>query len=229
MVLEAAVRQEDGDMKNLAESFLTKEEQKTITETVQAAEKLTSGEIVPMVVSKSSDYPLAAAVCSASFTIPLSLLLTVVMGQMMWIGSNNMWLFLIIFALLFIPAYLLLQKTERLKYYFLNPNHVESEVSKSALAAFYSQGLYRTEADNGILLYISVLEKKVWILADSGINEKIEQAEWNAVVGELTTGIKQGNHCAAICSAITSIGETLEEHFPFTKGDQDELHNLIIG
>ncbi|TKB08654.1 hypothetical protein FCL48_13365 [Desulforhopalus sp. IMCC35007] len=228
VVLAAVVRQEDGDMKSLAELFLTKEEQDKITLAVQAAEKRTTGEIVPMVVTKSDEYPLAALVCSASLSIPSSLLLSVIIGQRIWIGPENMWLFLALFSLTFLPLYFWVHRTDRLKYYFLNQGHVETQVSKSALAAFYSQGLYKTAADNGILLYISVLEKKVWILADSGINSRISQTIWDKVVDQLTYGIKQKNQCQAICSAIQSIGEILQEHFPYEKGDKDELHNLII-
>jgi putative membrane protein len=228
VVLAAAARREDGNMKSLAELFLTKEEQDKITLAVQTAEKKTTGEIVPMVVTKSDEYPMAALVCSASFAIPLSLLLTVIIGQGIWIGPENMWLFLALFSLLFLPLYFLVNRTDRLKYYFLNQGQVETQVSKSALAAFYSQGLYKTAADNGILLYISVLEKKVWILADSGINSRITQTTWDVVVDQLTDGIKQKNQCQAICTAIHSIGEILQEHFPYEKGDKDELHNLII-
>lgn len=226
--LAAVAPQEVGNMKNLAELFLTEKEQETVTKAVQTAEKMTSGEIVPMVVSKSGEYPLAAVVCSLSLTIPVSLFLTIIIGQMIWIGPSNMWLFLAFFGCLFIPVYYLVLKTDRLKYYFLNQDHIETEVSKSALAAFYSQGLYKTSADNGILLYISVLEKKVWILADSGINDKISQQTWDSVVDELTTGIKKGQQCTAICTAIDSIGTTLQEYFPYKKDDKDELHNLII-
>jgi putative membrane protein len=229
VVLAAAAHREDGNMKTLAELFLTEEEQQTITAAVQVAEKQTAGEIVPMVVSKSGDYPLAAVVCSASLTIPLSLLLTVIIGKLLWIGPQNMWLFIGIFALLFIPIYYLVKRTDRLKHYFLNPDHVEEAVSKSALAAFYSQGLYKTSGDNGILLYISVLEKKVWIFADAGINSKIEQATWDNVIEKLTQDIKLGNQCPAICTAVTSMGEILQEHFPYDTEDKDELHNLIIG
>ncbi|MFT5699566.1 MAG: putative membrane protein [Desulforhopalus sp.] len=229
VVLVAVAHREDGDMKTLAELFLTTQERATITETVHTAEKTTAGEIVPMVVSKSNDYPMASVVCSASLAIPLSLLLTIVLGPLIWIGPQNMWLFLGIFTLFFMPIYFLVQRTDKLKYYFLNQKHVEEEVSKSALAAFYSQGLYKTKDDNGILLYISVLEKKVWILADAGINNVIDQDRWDTVVEELTDGIKQKRQCEAICTAINSMGEILQNHFPYQKDDKDELHNLIIG
>lgn len=225
---EAVAPQEAGNMTNLAQRFLSREEQETITAAVQTAEKLTSGEIVPMVVSKSGDYPVAAVLCSASLATPLSLLLTSLLGQLLWIGPSNMWFFLTLFALIFTPLYYLSLKNDRLKSFFLNETHVETEVSKSALAAFYSQGLYKTAADNGILLYISVLEKKVWILADSGISEIIPQENWDTVVEELTAEIKEGKQCEAICRAIESIGNILKTHFPYQKNDKDELHNLII-
>lgn len=99
---------------------------------------------------------------------------------------------------------------------------------EGALAAFYAEKLHKTAEANGILLYISVLEHKVWILADAGINSKIDPGEWDSVVAELTAGIKAGRRCQAICEAIRRTGQILTTHFPHQRDDRDELHNLII-
>ncbi|MFW2366920.1 MAG: TPM domain-containing protein [Desulforhopalus sp.] len=215
-------------MQNPAEHFLTAEEQKHVTEAVRKAELKTSGEIVPMIVSRSHNYPTAAATCAVSFGLPLALATTTVLGEMLWIGPQNMWLMLGVFGLLYIIFYPLVMKREWLKKYFLKESQVTQEVSEGALAAFYSEQLYKTENENGILLYISVLEQKVWILADRGINEKIDQQEWDSVVTDLTAGIKAGNRCESMCNAVERIGHILQKHFPYQKDDQDELHNLII-
>lgn len=216
-------------MKTLAQLFLTEREQKKITETVYAAEKKTSGEIVPMVVSKSGDYPQATLVCALCLSLPISIVLAVTVGKMVWIGPDSMWLFLSFFAVTMAVTYFLAEKYDALRSYFIKPEHMESQVEKSALATFYAQKLYRTAANNGILLYISVFEKKVWILADSGINEKIEQSTWDSVVEDLATGIKEKRQCEAICTAVTRVGDVLKAYFPYQKDDEDELHNLIIG
>ena len=88
--------------------------------------------------------------------------------------------------------------------------------------------MHRTRAENGIILFISVFERRVWILGDRGINEKIAPDYWQRIVDQVTRGIKGGRQCEAICSAIENIGDILAEHFPIESDDRDELHNLII-
>lgn len=215
-------------MKSPAQQFLTKDEQDRVTRAVQEAEKKTSGEIVPMIVSASDDYPLATVSCSVSFALPLSLLVTHLVGKMLWMEPQNMYLFLLVFFLVLSGFYLLCRNSRWLKYFFLPAGQVEKKVRDGALGAFYSEQLYKTAQENGILIYISVLEKKVWILGDHGINEKIEQTSWDSIVSDLTDGIREGASCAAICNAIAKTGSILQEHFPYHKDDQDELHNLII-
>ena len=223
--------QEVGNMqkiKTLAEKFLTTAEQQQVTDAVQKAERTTSGEIVPMIVSRSHDYPMAAVTCSVSMVLPLALLLTSLIGERLWIGPQNLWLFLAVFALLYALFYPLVFRSDRLKRYFLNQRQVEQEVKKGALSAFYGEQLYKTRDANGILLYISVMEQKVWILADTNINAEIKQQEWDSMVVDLTAGIKAGKSAEAICEAIQRIGQILQTHFPYKKDDEDELHNLII-
>ena len=228
VVLAVEGPQGDGNMKTLAETFLTKEEQDTVTETVRAVELTTSGEIVPMIVSSSHEYPMAAVKFSITLGLPLAVLFTMLVGAQLWIGSQNMWLFLAFFASLSGLGFFLTCRSKRIKSFFLNPKHVEREVAKSALAAFYKERLYKTRDENGILLYISVLEQKVWVLADTGINSKIDQSRWDTVVNDLTAGIKAGKRCEAICCATQQIGQILHKNFPYQKNDTDELHNLII-
>lgn len=215
-------------MQTLSEKFLTKTEQQRVTKAVQIAERTTSGEIVPMIVSQSHAYFMAAASCAVSFALPAALLLTHFIGGLFWLGPQNMWLFLGFFFLLYFAFLRFTMNTGQLRYYFLNRNQVDQEVRDGALAAFFSEQLYKTRDNNGILIYVSVLEKRVWILADNGIDNKIDQKEWDSVVEELTTGIKNGQSCDALCSAVLEVGQILQTHFPYKKDDTDELHNLII-
>ena len=72
------------------------------------------------------------------------------------------------------------------------------------------------------------MEQKIWMLADSNINAKIAQKEWDLTVSDLTAGIKIGKSAEAICDAVRRVGQILQIHFPYKKDDTDELHNLII-
>jgi putative membrane protein len=216
------------NMKSLAEKFLTRSEQEQVTAVVHEMEQTTSGEIVPLVVSRSHRYPMANVLCSLFLSIPLGLLLTDLLGPAIWLGPRNMWLFLILSSASSAIFYALTSRSDRITRLFLNQREVEQEVREGALAAFYAEKLHKTAEENGILLYISVLEQRVWILADSGINKKIDAAEWDAVVADLTAGIKAGNRCHSLCAAIRRTGQILHRHFPHQRDDRDELHNLII-
>lgn len=223
-----AVPREDGDMKTLSTQFLTQEEQQRVTEAVQRAEKKTSGEIVPMVVSASHNYPMASAIGSVFISLPLSLLLTSVTGSFLWLGAQNMWLLLIYWTLLFFPIYYLVDKSIFLKRLFLLKDQVEEEVEEAAITSFYGERLYQTKDENGILIFVSVLEKKVWILGDRRINEKIDSDQWQDIIDELSAGIRAHNQCEALCHAVERVGKVLLEHFPISDDDKNELHNIII-
>ncbi|MBW1636266.1 MAG: TPM domain-containing protein [Deltaproteobacteria bacterium] len=215
-------------MQTLAQKFLTAAERKRVTETVRKAEQITSGEVVVMIVSRSHSYPAAAITGSVFLALPSALLLTSIIGPLVWLGSQNLWLFLTFFALLYLLFLPLLNRSDTVKRFFLNPKQVKEEVERSAITAFFSEQLYKTERENGILLYISVMEKKVWILADRGINERIEQPIWDDIIVQLTKGIKEQKRCEAICEAVKKTGKILEVHLPIREDDRNELHNIII-
>ncbi len=215
-------------MKSPAQSFLTPEERQQITRCVQQAEKLTSGEIVPMVVSASHDYPMAAVTGATFIALPLSLLATRFITIYFWLIPDNLWLFLGSFILFFLSAHQLLQRVPWLKRAFLSESSINEEVREAASIAFFNENLYRTKAENGILLFISVFERRVWILGDRGINEKISPERWQEIVDLVTDGIKNNRQCEAICDAINRVAEMLREFFPIEEDDKNELHNLII-
>ena len=215
-------------MQTLAQKFLTGAEQEQVTETVRQAELTTSGEIVVMVVSRSHDYPAAAITGSVFFALPSALLLSAVIGPLVWLGSQNLWLFLTLFALFYLLFLPLLNRIDAIKQFFLNPRQVKEEVERGAITAFFSEQLYKTERENGILLYISVMEKRAWILADRGISERIEQPVWDEIIVGLTKGIKEQKRCEAICEAVKKTGKILKVHLPIREDDRDELHNVII-
>lgn len=218
----------DGEMENLAKKFLTKAEQEQVNAAVQEVERTTSGEIVPMIVNRSHEYPMAAMLGSLFLSIPASLILAGLIGPWIWVGRDNMWLFLAICLVSFTVCHVLIKRSGRFTRFFLDRQEADREIKEGAIAAFYAEKLHKTSGENGILLYVSVLEQKVWILADAGINKKIDPSQWDSIVEGLTAGIKEGRRCQALCEAIHRTGQILATHFPLKQGDRNELHNLII-
>jgi putative membrane protein len=78
------------------------------------------------------------------------------------------------------------------------------------------------------LILASLLEHRVEVLADRGIDQKVPAGTWNEVVQILSAGLKTGNACDAYCKAIERCGEILAQHFPRQPDDQDELTNKLI-
>jgi putative membrane protein len=224
----AAALREDGEMASANRHWLSDDEEKQIQAAVAAAEQHTSGEIVCLVTPSSHPYPLAEVSGATAIALPLALAATRFFGGWFWLGRDNMWLFLGIFALLFIAVRFILQRVTWLKRWFISEKEMEEEVAEGAMTAFYRHGVSHTRDRTGVLLYISLLEHKVWILADYGIHGRVVPGHWDAVVSRLTEGLRRGQAAAAICQAVGAIGAELRRHFPIQPADTNELRNIII-
>ncbi|HBT96262.1 MAG TPA: hypothetical protein DEB25_00715, partial [Desulfobulbaceae bacterium] len=209
-------------------SFFTVEEREAVIAAVRAAESETSGEIVVSIATASHGYPQAATVGGFLLGLPLALLAMPWLGSFLWLGQGNVWIFLICLTFFYLPLRFLVAKTPALKRLFLFTEQVEEEVGEAALASFYSHQLDATRERNGVLLFISVFERRVFILADKGVNERIETTCWRGMVDSLTAAIRHGDHGPAVCRTVTDIGAVLRQHFPPRPDDQNELSDLMV-
>jgi len=218
-------------MKDLAGNFLSEDEQQEVIRSVQEAEKITSGEIVPMVVSTSYHYPLANVIGALLFSLTLAIIVTLAVSiRKMWLVPSryDMWIFPAVLAISFPLFHELIKRLAFLKRLFISTAEIDEEVEEAALTSFYRKGLSNTRDKTGILIFISVFERKVWVLADEGINEKVEPGTWQEIVAMVTMGIKEKRQGPALCNAVKRCGELLESSFPIKPDDTDELDNLII-
>jgi len=71
-------------------------------------------------------------------------------------------------------------------------------------------------------------ERQFYILADSGINEKVEQTVWDSVRNNMQNEFRKGNYLTGILSAIEQVGNILSEHFPIKSDDTNELSNKVV-
>jgi len=212
----------------MAQQFFSADEQKQICDAVHRAELKTSGELVPMLVNESHSYPLAAVRGGTFIASLLALALTPLVSEQIWLESYNLWVFLALFIPLFLIFNFVIKTFPLLKRWFLFNSEVVEEVQNAAFTAFFTEKLYKTKDANGILIYISLFEHRAWIIADSGISERIAQDTWQEAVSVITEGIRGEKQCQALCEAIAMIGTILEKEFPIQDDDVNELHNLII-
>ena len=218
-------------MKSLAAGFVSDADRQRITRCVQEVEKKTSGEIVPFVKSASYHYPAAALRAALAVSALVAAAATVAEGFFMpWgtLGLFDLWVFPSVFAACFLVVFALTTFAPVLKRPFISRAEMTDEVEEAALTAFYRHRLAETRDRTGILLYVSLFERQVVVMADKGINEKVDQETWQQVADIVLGGIREGWPADALCEAVTRCGELITAQFPIRAGDRDELHNLIV-
>lgn len=209
-------------MKIQAKDFFTTAEREKIRQAVAEAEKETTGEIAVMVVDESDRYRDAEILGALLVAGLVSVILSVALHHV------TIWFFLPVLFLLFFPCWYLFRKLPHLKLALLSYRRTHIAVTEHAILSFYQKGLHRTKNGTGVLIYISLLEHRVWILGDKGINEKIEPGFWNSLVQELTGGIRAGRALDALCAVIARCGAALAQQFPATPDDTNELPDDVI-
>jgi len=219
----------DGDfMKDLMERFISNADRDKIEASVRDAESRTRGEIVVMVVPASYHYPMAGLLGATAFSLPLAVGLTPALGGLFWAGPSNLWVFLAAVIPLFLAFHEAVKRVPVLKRCFIRGKEMEAEVHEAAHIQFFHKGLYRTREEIGVLIYISVFERRVWVLGDRGINAAIPEAHWNGAVATIVQSIKGARPAEGICQAVGEVGRILQDKFPIRRGDQNELQNLIV-
>jgi len=209
-------------MKQKIQKFLSDEERRRIEEKVREAEASTSGEIVVMAVGESSNYPSAIMAASGAISLVLAI------GGALLYGSENMWLFLVLFALLFIGANEAVKRFSALKRPFVSHAEIAEEVEEAAIHSFYHRKVHETRDCTGILIYISLYEHSVRVLADTGIDAVVGKQVWQEVVDTITKGIRDGRQGEAIREAVGICGKLLSQHFPRKADDTNELADSVI-
>lgn len=97
-----------------------------------------------------------------------------------------------------------------------------------ALALFADYGVWDTEDNCGVLIYVNLADHKVDIVADRGIDRKIDTSTWQAVCRTMTEGFKRGEFHQAALAAVEQVNSLLREHFPANGDRPNELPDRPI-
>jgi putative membrane protein len=205
-----------------ADLFFTSSEKEKIREATAHSESSTTGEIAVMVVNESSQYREAEILGGIVLGGLVAFVLTILSFH------ESIWWYVPLSFLLFFPAWFLFKVAHRLKILCVGNKREQKAVRERALKAFYEKGLYKTKENTGVLFFISILEHKVWVLADKGIHEKIKQDTLNKFARNIAQGIREGRACDALIGAIKEAGELLTQYYPIQAGDINELSDEII-
>lgn len=101
-------------------------------------------------------------------------------------------------------------------------------VRRRALEYFSAAADKRTIGRTGVLLYLSLLERRAEIVADEAINSKVQPEVWGEAMAALIADVKVGRPGEGMAKAVRMIGGLLAEHFPKSSSDTNELPDRLI-
>lgn len=99
---------------------------------------------------------------------------------------------------------------------------------QSALAAFATLGVWDTEANNGVLIYVLLADHSVELVADRGIASRIADSEWQALCAEVETCFRRGEFEKGSLLGVRGVAQRLAQHFPAAASRANELPNQPV-
>ncbi len=216
---------QNGPIQDWARQALGDDGTERIETAIADAESRTSGEIVPILVRRSSTVGHVPLAC---FTL---LLLCVFLSDLpahlaelggpygVWLGAC--WLLAGGLAM----SLSRLDAVQRL----LTPRIDQvRQVDLRAQIEFYELEMSQTQDRTGILLLVSLMEHRAVVLADHSIAEKLAAKIWQELVDVMIQGVKRGDLAAGMTQAIGRCGELLSPHFPIADDDINELRDHLV-
>jgi len=97
-----------------------------------------------------------------------------------------------------------------------------------AVELFGELGVWDTEHNCGVLIYLQMLDRRVEIVADRGIHCRVGDAFWSAACRRLEASFREGKYEAGTLRALDEVTAALTEHFPATVDNPDELPNAPL-
>lgn len=202
------------------------EDHARIAEAIRKAEAETSGEIYAVLARSSDDYFFAAGFV-ATCGILLASVVVAFLAHWYWFdvrlpmfGLAVLAAFLTAMLVLWVfPAIRMLLVPRRIRY---------KRAHLNALQQFLARNVHITEHRTGILLFVSMAEHYAEVIADAGINARVEQDEWNAIVATLVHHASRAQVAEGFVLAIGQAGLLLETHFPAGADNVNELDDHLI-
>lgn len=210
--------------------ILSEQDKARISEAVRAAEAHTSAEIVPMLVARSGLY--RDAQHRTGLALALVVLTSLLMGEGFWASwrwqtVEAAWLLIAVLLSYAVGSWI--GRVPSVIRAVTSSERLHRKVQLRAEQAFAQHSLSRTRQRTGVLLMVSLLERRVYVLPDSGIGPGITPAQWNDVVEAVI--IKLGEHDIAggFCAGIERCGVLLARACAAEPGDNpNELSNRLL-
>jgi len=104
---------------------------------------------------------------------------------------------------------------------------IHKDVHERALEVFHMLEMGKTKLQNGVLFYVAVESKAFVIYGDKGINKLVSNTFWESTKEIVITHFKKGDFKTGLIKGILETGIQLQQHFPYSTNDSNELSDEI--
>lgn len=217
-----------------ASEFLTQDELKSVEQAVIAAEHKTSVELVPVIATASGRYDRAEDLAGLWLGTVLMVALWIAWpiapvepGD--WGGGFPLnylgWIAALIGG--FVIGAMLCARIPLLRRLMTSKKQLTAEVQRRAREVFFDQRIHHTDSGTGVLIYVSLFERTVVILADEAATKALPEGEIPRLCAALTKQL--GNTPAlGLAECVRTLGDQLAGPLPREAGDRDELANAVV-
>jgi putative membrane protein len=220
--------------------MLNEADRERIAAAVAAAEQSSDGEIVTIIAPRSDAYHDVALHYAVLLMLAVPVALAVVpQGWIDWaVGSFLGWgaelsrplvmtYLFVKLAATFLLVWLLF-KWMPLRMALTPPATKHRRVRRRAVELFRVTTEQRTKGRTGILLYLSLLERRAEIVADEAIHSKVEPEVWGEAMAALIEEVKAGRPGEGMARAVEKMGEVLARCLPVQASNPNELPDRLI-
>jgi putative membrane protein len=141
---------------------------------------------------------------------------------------SQLFTLLMVFAALKFTIALLILKWMPLRLALTPAATKHRRVRRRAVSIFKAAAERRTAERTGVLIYLSVAERRAEIIADEALLKVTDEHVWGEAMTALIAEVREGRAGDGICAAIERVGVVLEEHFPRSAGDINEIPDKLI-
>lgn len=209
-------------------SLITDKDVEALEQKIARIENLCDVEIVPVIVRSSSNYP------QTRITLALVMLL-LMLGLWSALGLHWHWdgmvlasIYLGVVSLMVFVGAPLLARFGWVQMVMSHKDLEREQCWKRSEIEFYSGRISKTKHENGLLIYISLLEHRVIVKGDESIYKKLEESVWDEAVQKIIQGIRKKQMAQGLSDALDMMENLLKVHFPVTANKQNEVPNTLI-
>lgn len=96
-----------------------------------------------------------------------------------------------------------------------------------AIELFAQMGMQATDERNGVLVYVAIKDHQLAVFGDEGIHRKVGNEYWNRELMKMIRDFNREDYARGIAGCVEDVGQALQQFFPYTDTDKNELSDDI--